>query len=84
MLAGTLGGNGLEVKASPREVAQITGNGVSVTFFQEDGTVQLSCIEDDGNTAFMTRNSQVSYPVVGGEEVTDFSDFQCEVQENVT
>lgn len=85
MLAGTLVGNGLEVKASPREAAaQITGNGVSVTFFQEDGTVQLSCIEDDGNSAFMTRNSEVSYPVVGGEEVTDFSDFQCEVQENVT
>ena len=84
MLAGTLGVNGLHVKASPDGVAQITGNGVSVTFFQEDGTVQLARTEDDGNAIIMTRNSQISCPVVKGREVTDFTDFQWEIQENVT
>lgn len=84
MLAGTLGMNGLHVKASPDGGAQITGNGVSVTFFQEDGTVQLARTENEGNAIVMTRNSQISCPVVKGREVTDFTDFQWEIQENVT
>lgn len=84
MLAGTLGGSGFHVNASSTEAKQITGNGVSVAFSREEGTVQLFRIDAEGNQTVMTQSSQVSSPVVNGQEVTDFSDFQCEVQENVT
>ena len=76
MFAGTLGVNGLHVKASPNGAEQITGNGVSVIFSREEGTVQLFRTDADGNQTVMTQRSQVSIPVVNGQEVTDFSDFQ--------
>lgn len=82
MLTAAIGIAAMGVQASAKDVKILDGNGVQAQFDGETGNVSLYGYREDGTRFQMSRPSQISYPVVGGSVVDDFTDFTCQVEED--
>lgn len=62
--------------------SSITGNGVRVTFHPDSRTITLYRLEGSA-VIQMSKNSDMGYPVVGGDNIRDFTDYSCVVERNI-
>lgn len=58
----------------------LNGAGVQARFDQDTGEISLYRQQDDGTFLQMSRPSCVSYPVINGEALSDFTNFDCRVE----
>ena len=70
-------------RASAETAKALDGNGVQVQFDGTTGMVSLYGYQEDGTRFQMSRPSCISYPVVNGSVLSDFTDFTCQVEEDV-
>ena len=61
----------------------LNGNGVQAQFLETTGEITLYGCQEDGTTFQMSRPSHVSYPVINGTALSDFTDFTCRTEENI-
>lgn len=78
--AAFVGSMGIYVSAA--EEKKLEGNGVEARFEESTGKVSLYRYQEDGSAVQMSEPSWISYPVVSGKPLTDFTDFNCVVEEN--
>lgn len=61
----------------------ISGNGVRISYSADSHTITLYRMEN-GTALQMSKGSTMGYPIVGGKEIRDFTDFICTVEQNIT
>lgn len=68
---------------SAGETNTLNGNGIQVQFQQSTGEVSLYRYQEDGSLLQMSQPSYISYPVINGNPVSDFTDFTCQTEDNI-
>lgn len=71
------------VKTAAADSATLDGNGIQVRFDEAGGTVSLYRYQEDEGLIQMSQPSCVSYPVIAGQALSDFTDFDCQTETNV-